>query len=336
MRAHTITTKASTIVLGGILALSLAVVLMAATASTASAERVLAPWNCPPPSTPPTTFGQVEGCLLGVNANGTLNIQRSFDFGYNRIGTSTSQRFALGVSGDTFNPRIGVSGEYAQTNNCPPTLSAGANPQIDGCLITVTFAPTGKGPRRSTLSTGPGGPEVALEGAGYLGRSVHDPRGDAGCYRGREGYGEKPCLASTMRSAEIVRATTGHEGGWLRHTIRVVGKFQSGGIGISTDSDESCEWWLDLKRGKRKVESRRLRECGRHVPSPGPGGRARVEFHRHSVEVLFRESQIGNPPGYGWQAYASALGPPDRGLAEDYVPNDFGSAFAPYIRHELG
>jgi hypothetical protein len=325
------------IVPGGILALSLAVVLMAATASTASAERVLAPWNCPPPSTPPTTFGQVEGCLLGVNANGTLNIQRSFDFGYNRIGTSTSQRFALGVSGDTFNPRIGVSGEYAQTNNCPPTLSAGAAPQIDGCLITVTFAPTGKGPRRGTLSTGPGGPEVALEGAGYLGRSVHDPRGDAGCYRGREGYGEKPCLASTMRSAEIVRATAGHEGGRLRHTIRVVGKFQSGGIGISTDSDESCEWWLDLKRGKRKVEFRKLRECRRHVPSPGPGGRARVEFHRHSVEVLFRESQIGNPPGYGWDAYASALGPPDRGLAEDSVPNGFGSYdFGSYIRHELG
>ena len=39
MRAHTITTKASTIVSGGILALGLAVVLLAATASTASAER---------------------------------------------------------------------------------------------------------------------------------------------------------------------------------------------------------------------------------------------------------------------------------------------------------
>ena len=39
MRAHTITTKASTIVSGGILALSLAVVLLAATASTASGAR---------------------------------------------------------------------------------------------------------------------------------------------------------------------------------------------------------------------------------------------------------------------------------------------------------
>ena len=43
MRAHTITTKASTIVSGGILALSLAVALLAATASTASAERLLRP-----------------------------------------------------------------------------------------------------------------------------------------------------------------------------------------------------------------------------------------------------------------------------------------------------
>jgi hypothetical protein len=348
MKAHTMTTQARVggrgrmkrrIVPGGILALSLAVVLLAATASTASAERVLGTWNCPPPSTPPTTLEQIpEGCF-SVPSAATPSDQRSFDFGYDRIGTSTSQRFALGVSGEAFNPRIGVSGDYAQTNNCPPTLSAGADPQIDGCLITVTFAPTGEGARRGILRTGPGGPEVALEGGGYLGRSFHDPRGDAVCERGREGYGEKPCLASAMRSAETVRATAGHEGGRLRHTIRVVGRFQSGSLGINTDSDPDCEWGLDLKRGKRKVEFRNLRECRRHAPSPGPGGRARVEFHRHSVEVLFRESQIGNPPGYGWQAGTSALGPPDRGLAYDYVPNGFGSypgEFGSYIRHELG
>jgi hypothetical protein len=40
MRAHTITTKARTIVPGGILALGLAVVLLAATASTASADEI--------------------------------------------------------------------------------------------------------------------------------------------------------------------------------------------------------------------------------------------------------------------------------------------------------
>jgi hypothetical protein len=169
-------------------------------------------------------------------------------------------------------------------------------------------------------------------------RSVHDPRGDAGCYRGREGYGEKRCLDSTMRSADIVRVTAGHEGGRLRHTIRVVGKFQSGWLLFSADSDKHCEWSLGLQRGKHKVEFPKLRECGHQGPADdndgiaGPGGHARVEFHRHSVGVFFRESQIGNPDGYGWQAGTSALGPPDRGLAEDYVPDGFDG----YIPHELG
>ena len=263
-----------------------------------------------------------------------MNIQSSFDFGYHRIGTSTSQRFALGGSDYTFTPRISVSGEYAQTNNCPPTLSAGASPQIQGCLITVTFAPTGKGPSRGTLSTGPGGPEVALEGAGYLGRSVHDPRGDAGCYRGREGYGPKPCLDSTMRSAEIVRATAGHEGGRLRHTIRVVGKFQSGWLGFNTDSDESCEWWLDLERGKRKVEFRKLRECGARPTTPrrGPAvarGLSSTATRSRSSSARVRSetptATAGKPPRLLWAPRTGAWPRITR-------PGDFGG----YIRHELG
>ena len=60
MRAHTITTQARVggrgrmkrrIVPGGILALSLAVVLLAATASTASADTDLALWCAPLPTT---------------------------------------------------------------------------------------------------------------------------------------------------------------------------------------------------------------------------------------------------------------------------------------------
>jgi hypothetical protein len=160
------------IVPGGILALSLAVALLAATASSASwapgsSIVALATWNCPPPSTPPPTAGQVAHCLGSPASPG-------FNFGYHLVGTSTSQRFALGVRGDTFiagdatfHPAIGVSGDYAQTNNCPPTLSAAAG-QFDGCLITVTFTPTGKdkGPRPGTLTTGPGGPTMALMGYG--------------------------------------------------------------------------------------------------------------------------------------------------------------------------
>jgi hypothetical protein len=171
------------IVPGGILALSLAVVLLAATASTASAESQwvegryelmpgigLFPWNCPPPSTPPTTVEQIpEGCLPssgGFAPSGEWTA--SIDFGDRQLGTtSTAQRLALGVLGnESFNPRISVSGDYAQTNNCPPTLSVNGGGQIQGCLITVTFTPTSTGPKHGTLSTGTGGPTAALVGNG--------------------------------------------------------------------------------------------------------------------------------------------------------------------------
>jgi hypothetical protein len=168
MRAHTITTKPRVGARGRttrtIVALGLAVALLAATASTASADRGLIPWYCPPPSTPPTTDEQVpEGCFGQFSGPG-----RTFDFGDRQVGTtSPAQNFALGViDNDAFNPRISVSGDYAQTNNCPPTLSAGAYPQLQGCLIKVTFTPTGTGPNHGTLSTGPGGPTVALSGTG--------------------------------------------------------------------------------------------------------------------------------------------------------------------------
>jgi hypothetical protein len=182
MRAHTITTKASTIVPGGILAMSLAVVLLGATASTASAERYIGTWNCPPPPQPPPASWpvddpQIQGCLGSLwitppdwPESDTLG---SFDFGHHQLGTSASQRIALGVVGDTFSPKIGVSGdygaqtnEYAQTNNCPATLSAPEG-RVKGCLIDVTFTPTGKGPRPlGILTTGPGGPTMGLSGAG--------------------------------------------------------------------------------------------------------------------------------------------------------------------------
>jgi hypothetical protein len=158
------------IVPGGILARSLAVVLLAATAGTASADRVLSPWYCPPLPTPQTTIDQIPpGCLDPFGAGA------SFDFGDREVGTtSPAQGFALGVActglpggcPETLNSRIDVSGDYSQTNNCPPTLSVTGGGQVEGCLITVTFAPTGTGPKDGTLSTGPGGPTVALSGSG--------------------------------------------------------------------------------------------------------------------------------------------------------------------------
>src|SRR5439155_6244649 len=42
---------------------------------------------------------------------------------------------------------IGVSGDFAQTNNCGGTLAAGAN-----CAINVTFTPTATGTRSGTLT----------------------------------------------------------------------------------------------------------------------------------------------------------------------------------------
>ena len=181
MRAHTITTKAGgvgnrrrmrcTIVPGGLLALSLAVVLLAATASTASAEKTLGTWNCPPPTSPASDIGQVSLNCFG----GPLFGNSSFNFGDRQVGTTSPvQRFALavwcrpghGVCPDTLNPSIAVPGDYAQTNDCPPTLSASYPGQLQGCIIDVTFAPTSTGPKRGLLSTGPGSPTVRLTGNG--------------------------------------------------------------------------------------------------------------------------------------------------------------------------
>ena len=166
MRAHTITTKASTIVSGGILALGLAVVLLAATASTASAETRqtrLYLWCAPLPTTPTTSALVDGGCIEPVGR------REGFDFGDRKVGTtSPAQGFEVGVFGNDpppFNPTISVSGDYTQTNSCPPTLS-GPFGMGGSCLITVTFNPTDTGPKRGTLRTGPGGPTVALTGKG--------------------------------------------------------------------------------------------------------------------------------------------------------------------------
>ena len=178
MGAHTITTKApiraearmtQAIVPSAILTLSLAVALMAATASTASAERALSLWYCPPLTPPATDVGQV----LGSGCLGRFSVGPSFEFGDRQVGTTSPvQRFALGVycypgsCNETLNPSIAVPGDYAQTNNCPATLSAAAPGQLQGCIIDVTFTPTGTGPRVGALSTGPGGPTFTLTGNG--------------------------------------------------------------------------------------------------------------------------------------------------------------------------
>ena len=157
MRTHTSTTQARAggigslncrIVPAGILALSLAVVFLGATASNASASRYLAPWWCPPLPTAPITAEHPSLVFPDCVIDGP-----DFDFGDRQVGTtSPAQRFVLGISNNGITPRISVSGDYAQTNDCPPTLSAPPG-QVHGCIITVTFTPTSKGHKQGTLRT---------------------------------------------------------------------------------------------------------------------------------------------------------------------------------------
>ena len=158
----------------GILTLSLAVVVLAATASTASAGRGLAPWYCSPPVTPPTTIAADPAGLPWARQL-PASPPVSFDFGDRQVGTTSPvQRFALGAwcqdpyaCNENFTPSIEVSGDFAQTNNCAPTLVGRAPAdELQGCLISVTFTPTGIGPGEGTLSTGPGGPTLTLTGNG--------------------------------------------------------------------------------------------------------------------------------------------------------------------------
>ncbi len=151
--------------------------------------------------------------------------------------------------------------------------------------------------------------------------SVHDPRGDPRCLRDG-GNLHKPCSHSGERNADIIRATAGHEGGRLKHTVRVVGKIESVGLSFHTDSDPRCGRSFTAVRGRGKEV--KFWECDK-VWEPGTSG-ARVDFHRHSVEIFFRESLIGNPDGYRWNVWATAA--VTAGPRIDHLNH--------FVRHELG
>jgi hypothetical protein len=164
---------------------------------------------------------------------------------------------------------------------------------------------------------------IAVPAASADFRSVNDPRGDTTC--GHELGGHKPCSDRKRRSADIVRATAGHDGALLKHTIRVVGKFKFAAFDFNTDSYPSCEFYLFAIRGVGRDE---VRECD---VSGGPGrvtGHARYDFHRHSVEIVFSESAIGNPQSYGWRAQVDVGR--SHASAFDFIPNWGGR-----IQHRL-
>jgi hypothetical protein len=174
------------------------------------------------------------------------------------------------------------------------------------------------------------GAAVIAVGASADFRSVNDPRGDVKCIQDRHPH--PTCSDSKKRNADIVRATAGHgKNGRLKHTIRVVGKFQRGVqnvyLGIDTDSDE-CVRYFRFRPGKEKAEFKT-----RCRPGGGTKRRAgRVSFHRHSVEILFKKRLIGNPRRYDWTLSVCAFAPTGTGSwACDHAPNGGRS-----IRHRLG
>jgi hypothetical protein len=167
------------------------------------------------------------------------------------------------------------------------------------------------------------GAAAIAAGASANFRSVDDPRGDVKC-------SHRPCSDSAKRNADIVRATAGHEGRRLKHTIRVVGRLQKGRLEINTDTGSGCDYVLVARRGRGSS----VRQCSASDPGPVRTGRARMDFHRHSVEIFFRKRSIGNPRLYGWKAIASA-GRTSAGRAIDRVPNG-GCCGGRYIAHGFG
>jgi hypothetical protein len=174
------------------------------------------------------------------------------------------------------------------------------------------------------------GAAVIAVGASATFRSVDDPSSDAKCFHEATPPAHRPCSDSTKRNAEIVSATADHEGRWLKHTIRVVGKFRHGLLLINTDQGAGCDFVLFIPGSA-------VRECD---GSSTRTGWARHDFHLHSVEIFFSKGSIGFPRHYGWSALADAGSP--TGHAVDFVPKR--DAFRPatysdrdlsYIRHQL-
>jgi len=145
-----------------ILTLCLTTALLAATASTASATRTLSPTS--------TDYGNRQVGTTGPAQAFTLRVRCTL------VVFPTTKCIE-----DTFSPSISItsgqfgltSSQFAQTNNCPATMTGlatkpGVDPQEGetSCTINVTFTPTSTGPKVGTLRTGSGGPTAGLSGSG--------------------------------------------------------------------------------------------------------------------------------------------------------------------------
>ena len=115
---------------------------------------------------------QAFAMKLSLGPGGSLSFPDTVDFRPDPIAVGNSADATVllantGISTNTDISNIVVTGDYSETNNCPPTLSAAAN-----CKFQVTFAPTGAGDRRGTITitdTAPGSPHVInLIGTGLV------------------------------------------------------------------------------------------------------------------------------------------------------------------------
>ncbi len=120
----------------------------------------------------------LAGAMLGVSVSvasaATTFSPGTHDFGSRQVGTtSPAQTFTLDVACSTsdlipicvpsfFTPGVGVTDEFAQTNDCGTTLQV--SPYT--CTVSVTFTPSAAGVRTGTLKGSAGGPSASLSGTG--------------------------------------------------------------------------------------------------------------------------------------------------------------------------
>jgi hypothetical protein len=114
----------------------------------------------------------------------------SHDFGDQTVGTASGpQPFALSefcpspdvmfpsmcITTITLPTAVGTTGDFAQTNNCPPALIITTYPGSALCTINVTFNPTATGSRVGLLTAG--GQTSNLSGNGLAAPVITQPGG---------------------------------------------------------------------------------------------------------------------------------------------------------------
>ncbi len=141
--------------------------------------------------------------LVGNGATAVANLSTaSLAFPSLQINqTSSAQTVTLTNNGNATMviSDISITGDYAQTNNCPGSLGIGSS-----CTFQVTFTPTQGGERDGSLTitdNAPGSPRsIALTGSGYVTTATVSPSSLA--------FGNQ-ALASTSSAQSIVITNTG-------------------------------------------------------------------------------------------------------------------------------